>query len=421
MRSRSLYVRLLLVAGLGGIVGLSVWIAYLTRPQAIDTALPPCLPIIKEEGGHLAVQLRTDALLAQVSDYESELEAYLHFEYLKSHLGLGSSRVLLTVKNTAAGPRYQIFLVLDNNLLSDIPYLARARAKGYIPDYKLRPVSFRNLARKRLETAVFLGSYNPTASPRLVSLPTSRLLIPLARFLVFKSRTDRRVREHIQPVPTTLSYGQAKQLAADILDVVHFYNLPLDVFLGIGAMENNYMNVRGDLEHAVWKRRPQRGDIVLKRTRRHVLVSDYAMGVWQITRETLRHAHALYLADKRNYSALPPRLRPAKQFSFDIDNSEVLTTYAGLLLRHLLDKTHGDIAKAVGAYNGSLRNPNYQYAAGVEAVALYARDFLERAANLDGLSVAKCWLVHPSSLKQGEEVATSSAAISKKDLDLNSE
>ena len=406
MRSRSFYVRLLLLAVVGGMVSLSAGVAYLTWPRKLNASLPPCLPIVKVDDGHVAVQLRTDALLAKVGDYNSELGAYLHFEYLKSHTGLGGSRALLTVHNGDAGPHYQIFLVLDNDLLSAVPYLGRLKAKGYIPDYELRPVTFEGLARSRLETTVFLGSYNPTNAPRLASLPTSRLLEPLASFLVFKSKTDRRVRERIEPVPTTLSIGQARQLAADILDVVHFYDLPLDVFLGIGAMENNYMNVRGDLEHSVWKRRPQRGDIVLKRTRRHVLVSDYAMGVWQITRETLRHAHRLYLKDDRDYSLLPPRLRPSKQFSFDLDNSEVLTTYAGLLLRHLLDKSNGDVAKAVGAYNGSLQKPNYQYAAGVEAVALYARDFLERAANLDGLSVAKSWLGRSSSLKSGAELPT---------------
>jgi hypothetical protein len=421
MRPRSSYVRVLLIAGIGGIVSLSAWVAYLTWPRKLTITLPPVLPVVKVDGNALAVQLRTDALLARVGDYNSELEANLHFEYLKAHAGLGGSRVLLTVKDAGAGPRYQIFLVLDNNLLSDVPYLGRLYAKGYIPDYRLYPVSFEGLARKRLETSVFLGSYNPTKTPRLVDLPPGRLIEPLASFLVFKSRTDRRVREHIDPVPTTLSMDQAKELAADILDVVRFYDLPLDVFLGIGAMENNYMNVRGDLDHAVWKRRPQRGDIVLRRARGRVLVSDYAMGVWQITRETLRRAHDLYLKDKRDYSTLPPRLQPSRKFSFDLDNSEVLTTYAGLLLGHLLDKTDGDIAKAVGAYNGSLQKPNYQYAAGVEAVALYARDFLERAAHLDGLSVAKSWLTRSSSAQRGEEPATNVSTVPRKVPGISSE
>jgi hypothetical protein len=421
MRLKSFFVLFLLLAGTGGIVSLSAWVAYRTRPQTINTQLPPCLPIVRFEGDHLAIQLRTDALLANVGEYKSELEAYLHYEYLKSHAGLSGPQVLLTVKNADARPLYEIYLVLDNNLLSDIPYLGRLTAKGYIPDYQLLPVRFEGLARMRLETSVFLGSYNPTQTPRLSSLSTPQLLTPLARFLVFKSRTDRRVRERIEPVPTTLTFDQAKELSADILDVVHFYDLPLDVFLGIGAMENNYMNVRGDLDHSVWKRRPQRGDIVLRRQRGRVLVSDYAMGIWQITRETLRSAHDLYLKDKRDYSLLPPRLRPPKHLTFDIDNSEVLTTYAGLLLRHLLDESNGDIAKAVGAYNGSFKKPNYQYAAGVEAVALYARDFLERAAHLDGLSVAKSWLGRSSSLKPRAGSPGNVSKAPRKNIDLNSE
>lgn len=414
MRPKSSRVLLLVLAGIVALASFSAWVAYRTRPMRLDIVLPPVLPIIKVEGGAVAVQPRADALVAKVGDYSSELEAYLRFEYLKSHAGLDGSRVLLTVANASAGPRYQLFLVLDNNLLSDVTYLGGLKGNGYIPDYDISPVSFERLARQRLETAVFLGSYNPTHTLRLADVPPAQLLEPLASFLVFKSGTDRRIRENIKPLPTAISDDQAKELSADILDVVRFYDLPLEVFLGIGAMENNYMNVRGDLDHAVWKRRPQPGDLVLRRTRSRVLVSDYAMGVWQITRETLRRAHDLYLRDKRDYSALPPRLQPAKKLSFDLDNSEVLTTYAGLLLRHLLDKSNGDIAKAVGAYNGSFERPNYQYAAGVEAVALYARDFLERAAHLDGINVAKSWLARSASLEPSQGAVRTASSESRK-------
>jgi hypothetical protein len=414
VRPKSSRALLLLLAGLVALASLSAWVAYRVRPLKLAIKLPPVLPIVNVEGGAVTVQLRADALVAKVGEYSSELEAYLRFEYLKSHASLDGSRVLLTVGNVRAGPRYQLFLVLDNNLLFDVTYLGGLKAKGYIPDYDIYPVSFERLARQRLETAVFLGSYNPAHTKRLADVPVDRLTEPLASFLVFKSRTDRRIRENIQPIPTAISDDQAKELSADILDVVRFHQLPLEVFLGIGAMENNYMNVRGDLDHAVWKRRPQPGDIVLRRTQSRVLVSDYAMGVWQITRETLRRAHDLYLRDKRDYSALPPRLRPAKKLSFDLDNSEVLTTYAGLLLRHLLDQSDGDIAKAVGAYNGSFARPNYQYAAGVEAVALYARDFLERAAHLDGINVAKSWLARSTSLQPGEEAVKSAPSGARK-------
>jgi hypothetical protein len=180
-----------------------------------------------------------------------------------------------------------------------------------------------------------------------------------------------------------LSLEQANQLAADILDVAYFYSLPLDYFLGVGAMENNYMDANGDLSHAVWKKRAQRDDIVLRRSRRRVLVSDYSIGIWQISRETLRYAHLLYLKDTRNYELLPARLRPPKELDLNSLNDQVLTTYAGLLLRDLLDHFGGDVDKAIGAYNGGVRRPNPAYTSGVKTVADYARRVIEHSSALD--------------------------------------
>jgi hypothetical protein len=66
----------------------------------------------------------------------------------------------------------------------------------------------------------------------------------------------------------------------------------------------------------------------------------------------------------------------------DVTDPHGLTTYAGLLLRDLLDHFSGDVQKAIGAYNGGPRNPNPQYATGVQMVASYARNVLERVAFL---------------------------------------
>jgi|SRR5689334_19966221 hypothetical protein len=118
--------------------------------------------------------------------------------------------------------------------------------------------------------------------------------------------------------------------------------LPLDFFLGIGAMENNYLDVQGDLKNAIWKRHAEKGDIVLKRKRGRVLVLNQSSGVWQITRETLRYAHRLYLRDSREYSRLPARLRPPNELDLGDIESSVLTTYAGLIFRDLLDRCHGE-------------------------------------------------------------------------------
>jgi hypothetical protein len=189
-------------------------------------------------------------------------------------------------------------------------------------------------------------------------------------------------------VTSPLSPTEASLLAADIIAVSEFYEIPIELMLGIGAMENNYMNVRGDLENTTWKRRPQPGDIVLRRERGRVLVRNDSVGIWQITRESLRYAHALYLKDKRDYSLLPERLRPERVLDLNNIDPQVLTTYAGLLLRDLLDRFNGDAIQAAGAYNGTVTHPNLHYAAGVQLIADYARKVIERAADLNRSATA---------------------------------
>lgn len=117
-----------------------------------------------------------------------------------------------------------------------------------------------------------------------------------------------------------------------------------------------------------------------------MLVSDYSIGAWQISRETLRAAHQLYLRDQRDYSQLPERLRPPHELDVNSVDSEVLTTYAGLELRDLLDRFGGNVDQAVGAYNGGVGNPNPRYAASVKNAALYARRVLEHAPVASGKS-----------------------------------
>jgi hypothetical protein len=92
----------------------------------------------------------------------------------------------------------------------------------------------------------------------------------------------------------------------------------------------------------------------------------------------------LYLKDHRDYSALPSRLRPPRVLDFDHLDPEFLTTFAGLLFRDLLDRCHGDVQTAVGAYNGGFARPNAHYSEGVRIVADYARRAMEHAAVLNG-------------------------------------
>lgn len=373
------FLRTLAVLAMVVLVGTSAWVGFRTWPRKLQLSTKP-LPAVRFESGQMVVPFPADVLIGEVGRFDNELSAYLWFDYLRSRAGVDGSKVLLVVREKEEEPEYRIQMVLPNDAVTAIPYLAHLEAMGYIHGFDLALSSPAPLAYSRKQTEVFIATYKGPVTSTLEKLTAKQLLSRTARFVAFKSRTDARVRRSAGSDIVALGQHEALDLAADMIAVAKFYELPLDVFLGIGAMENNYLSLRGDVTHSIWKRRPEKDDIILKRRKKRVLVSNYSVGVWQITRETLRYAHALYLKDKskRDYAELPARLVPPDTLALDVTDSHVLTTYAGLLLRDLLNQFHGDVDKAVGAYNGGPRNPNTEYAAGVQMVASYARNVLER-------------------------------------------
>ncbi len=359
---------------------------YRLWPLDLPASADPRVPVAAVQGKRIVVPYSPGVGAAEVAAFNDQLEAFLRFEYLRgreARNGHETSRILLTALDTAKGPSYKIFIVTDNDLLTAVPQLVELEGRNLITHYELYSWSQKDFAYYEQQSHMFDVAYDMPTEEKLETLNSFKLLPALARFLIFKSETDNRVVGGNDAAPRPLTREQAMQLAGDILDVARFYDLPLDYFLGVGAMENDYMDVNGDLTHAVWKKRVQRGDVVLRRTRRHVMVSDYAIGTWQITREMLRAAHQLYLRDKRDYGQLPARLRPSRELDLNSVTDAVLTTYAGLLLRDLLDHFGGDLDKAIGAYNGGVRTPNPAYASGVKTVADYARRILEHASALD--------------------------------------
>lgn len=371
------------------IIGFTGAVAYRTWPRTLNVPLLRAArpPIFAYTGHRLVLHSPSGALTADVGRFNDELQACLRFEYLASRPIARDHQVLLTVSWNCTGPVYRLRILLPNDLLAAVPYMERLRALGFIPGYRLEFPTRPQLAFAEGQTKLFQTAYNSPIQHALKNPSPSALRQALARFLVFKSETDRRVREGIKPVPASISIQQARQLAEDIIAVAHFYNLPVSVLVGVGAMENDFMDMNGDLQHAVWKRRARKGDIVVKRGRWRVLVCDSSVGVWQLTRETLQYAHSLYLRDrtKRDYMALPLRLRPSLELPEYIgDDREVLTTYAGLLLRHLADQFHGNLELAVGAYNGGPKHPNAAYASYVETIANYVRKIMEHTIALGG-------------------------------------
>lgn len=361
------------------ILALSFWAADRVWPRRLPLTFERRMPRPKVSDRRLVLPFSNGVACAEIASFDDQLEAFLRFEYLRGRDPNDASKIFLTASHEGRRVSYKIFLLVENDQLTTLPRLNQMKTHGLIAHYEIVAWTQQEFAFAERQSEMLEKAYNIPTEQKLETLPSFQLLPALADFLVFKSQTDWRVVGQSTSAPQPLTHRQALRLASDILDVAHFYNLPLDYFLGVGAMENNYMNVNGDLTHAVWKKRAERGDIILERGRKRVLVSDYSIGTWQISRETLRAAHQLYLKDNRDYDRLPPRLRPPRQLDVNFVNSEVLTTYAGLVLRDLLDRFGGDVDQAIGAYNGGVRKPNPAYAAGVRNVALYARRVLEHA------------------------------------------
>ena len=382
MRSLGTILLLLLAASAGG--------HYHFQPRWLDLSPVTLTPVCEFRDGEAAVTQPQSELVATVATFDDELYAYFNFDYLRSRSIAQPAEVLLTHRSGGSpGSSYPVVVHLKNDLLAGLAFLERLRTSGYIPAYEWRYVAPAELDRLQKQTRVFVAAYNLPVKRTLEGFTPEQLHEYVRRFVVFKSRTDPRIRKGITPIPPTLTDEQANHLAADVITVADFFWLPLEFFLGIGAMENNYMDVPGDLKHAVWKGRAEQGDIVLRRRGGRVLVLNSASGVWQITRETLRYAHKLYLTGSWDYSLLPEHLRPPDELNLNEVDPAHLTTYAGLLFRDLIDRFQGDVARAVGAYNGGPGNPNMRYERGVRLVANYARRMLEQAAVLNGESVTE--------------------------------
>jgi hypothetical protein len=372
------------------------WFFYSMRVELFQPPSTTLLPQPVIEAGQMRLLTPGYVVTAELAAYEDELFAFLMFDHLRSDKALDGLQLRLHYDRRRASDRYRLILVGGDDLLhsvASVRSLQYAGTPGELP-FTLTPSIVVHELEK--QTELFVSAYNLPVRQKLETLPRQAIENYLRRFIRFKSNTDPRIRRRMDPMPQPLSSQEAQRLAGDIITIAEFYSLPLEFLLGIGAMENNYMNVRGDLNHSIWKRKPAPDDVVLERRRGRVRILNDSAGVWQITRETLRFAHSLYRKDTRDYGALPEHLRPPDELRINEVSPQVLTTYAGLILRDLLDRFEGDVTLAVSAYNGGPARPNLRYGAGVHRAASHARRVLEQAAALNGESVVNMtWIRRP--------------------------
>jgi hypothetical protein len=385
------------IAAFVAIFGSAAWLFCLQYVLTAGIDFPPLarMPAWTTNNGIAEISIPQQFMIAEAAEFDSEFLAYLLSAHMRRSPEFARTEVLLNHRRVEGERRTSIVLNLPNDLLYSIPLLAELESRGRASSFEWRFVPKSTVLHMRSQTSVFFSAYNLPVRKRLEEIPRPVLTNYLRRFLRYKSLTDGRVLRRIEPVPSPLRSDEAHQLAGDIITVAEFFSLPLDLFIAIGAMENNYMNVRGDLENTAWKRRAEPGDIILMRRKGRVKVLNDSAGVWQITRETLRYLHRLYLSDPRDYSQLPERLRPPRDLDIEGVPADVLTTYAGMLLRDLLDRFDGNAAIAVGAYNGGPRRPNMAYEEGVRRIAAYARDLVERGASLHGTIIPEMQFLRP--------------------------
>src|SRR5215472_13053997 len=82
--------------------------------------------------GRLTLPYTNQHPVAQVASYNDELQAFLQFQFLCSRTGSDGVRLLLTAMPESAGLMYRIFLVGQDDLLTDIPRLGQLEGRRLI-------------------------------------------------------------------------------------------------------------------------------------------------------------------------------------------------------------------------------------------------------------------------------------------------
>jgi len=152
---------------------------YRLWPLDLHAPRYPALPAPQIQGNRVVLPFAPGVAAAKVATFHDQLEAFLHFEYLRGREardGSDTSRIFLTAVDTATGPSYEIFIVSDNDLLTAIPHLAQLEGRNLIARYDLNTWTEKDFAYYRRQSHMFDVAYGLPTEQKLESLNSFQLL-----------------------------------------------------------------------------------------------------------------------------------------------------------------------------------------------------------------------------------------------------
>ena len=186
----------LLTAALAAILTAG-WLRYHVEP--IPRTSNSALPRIRYVIGNLELGSPTGILLGRVGTYSDELTAYLRLDYLKGIESIAGNRIFLVTQEEESGPHYVIYLELPDDILAADRSLAGLMIAGHIKGFELQSPTLVEIQQWEEETKLFNAAYQQPVKEMLLHLPRKALTSAVASFILFKVRTDRRVRERLEP------------------------------------------------------------------------------------------------------------------------------------------------------------------------------------------------------------------------------
>src|SRR5207248_8166336 len=160
--------------------------------------------------------------------------------------------VLLVSDDAGAQTIYRIVLVLPNDLIAGINKLLALQDAGLTAKVAYSWRTHEVVRKYVAETTLFVEAFQASSQRSFGRMKKEELHSYLRRFIRFKALTDPRIHGGSNTIPSPLTPSQADRLAADMIAVADFYDFPLDLLIGIGAMENKFMSVAGALQNTKW-------------------------------------------------------------------------------------------------------------------------------------------------------------------------